>query len=296
MLDIPDEVSNKVIADGNAAWLDELPLVVESLAQDWSLTIGASLRGGHAALVVEATLADGTAAVLKVGVPGTRRDLAGETTVLRLADGDGCVRLLHDDLDRGALLLERLGAALYDVVPDPARRHDMMCDVAAKLWRPVSPNVDLPTGADKAREYSDLLPRLWEETGQACSEATVEDALACLERRRRAHHDRHAVLVHGDVHDLNVLQAADGTFKLIDPGGLRAEPACDLGTIIRCNPDAGDDLRSRAELLAAKTGVDATAIWEWGTIYRVTSGLYCRQIGFQPFGDLLLAEADRLTQ
>ena len=97
---LPDEVRNKVIADGNAAWLDELPSVVESLAQEWSLTIGATLRGGHAALVVEATLADGTAAVLKVGVPGTRRDLTFEATALRLADGDGCASLLRDDLDR----------------------------------------------------------------------------------------------------------------------------------------------------------------------------------------------------
>jgi streptomycin 6-kinase len=295
MLDIPDEVWNKVTADGNAAWLNELPSVVESLAQEWSLTIGATLRGGHAAFVVEATLTDGTAAVLKVGVPGTRRKITFEATVLRLADGDGCASLLRDDLDRSALLLERLGAAMYDIVPDPSTRHDMMCDVAARLWRPVGPDVDLPTGADKAREYSDLLPRLWEETGRACSEATVEDALACMERRRRAHDDRHAVLVHGDVHDLNVLQAADGTFKLIDPVGLRAERACDLGTIIRCNPDAGDDLHARANRLAARTGVDATAIWEWGTIHRVIGGLYSRLIGFQPFGDLLLAEADRLT-
>jgi streptomycin 6-kinase len=295
MLDIPDEVRNKVIADGNAAWLDELPSVVTSLAHEWSLTVGATLRGGHAALVVEATLADETAAVLKVGVPGTRRDLTFEATTLRLAGGDGCASLLRDDLDRDALLLERLGAAMYDVVPDPATRHDMMCDVAARLWRPVGPDVDLPTGADRAREYSDLLPRLWEETGRACSEATVEDALACMVRRRRAHDDRHAVLVHGDVHDLNVLRAADGTFKLVDPDGLRAEPAYDLGTIVRCNPDSGDDLRARARRLAARTGVDATAIWEWGTIHRVVAGLYCRRIGFQPFGDLLLAEADLLT-
>jgi streptomycin 6-kinase len=295
MLDIPDEVRNKVIADGNAAWLDELPSVVASLAQEWSLTIGATLRGGHAALVAEATLADGTAAVLKVGVPGTQRNLTFEATALRLADGDGCASLLRDDPDRGALLLERLGTALYDIVPDPATRHDMMCDVVARLWRPVSPDVDLPTGADKASEFSDLLPRLWEETGRACSEATVEDALACMQRRRRAHDDRDAVLVHGDVHELNVLRAADGSFKLIDPVGLRAEPACDLGTIIRCNPDMGDDLHARARRLAARTGVDVTAIWEWGTIHRVVSGLYSRQIGFQPFGDLLLAEADRLT-
>lgn len=139
MLDIPDEVWNKVIADGNAAWLDGLPSVVESLAQEWSLTIGATLRGGQAALVVEATLADGTAAVLKVGVPGTRREITFEATALRLADDDGCASLLRDDLDRGALLLERLGAAIYDVVPDPATRHgcgparrEQLC---APTWR-----------------------------------------------------------------------------------------------------------------------------------------------------------------
>jgi streptomycin 6-kinase len=295
MLDVPNEVRNKVIGEGNAAWLDELPSQVESLAQEWSLTLGATLRGGHAAFVVEATTADGVAAVLKIGVPGTRRDLTFEATALRLANGDGCASLLRDDLDRGALLLERLGAALYDVVPDPTTRHDMMCDILARLWRPVSPDLGLPTGADKALEYSDLLPRLWEETGYACSEATVEDALACLVRRRRAHDDRDAVLVHGDVHDLNVLQAAYGGYKLIDPGGYRAERAYDLGTIIRCNPGSDDHLYDRANRLAARAGVDAGAIWDWGTIHRVIGGLYSRRIGLQPFGDLLLAEADRLT-
>ena len=30
-------------------------------------------------------------------------------------------------------------------------------------------------------------------------------------------------------------------------------------------------------------------------IHRVMSDVYSRSIGFQPFGDLLLAEADRLT-
>jgi streptomycin 6-kinase len=259
------------------------------------LTIGATLRGGHAALVVEATLADGTAAVLKVGVPGTRRELGFEATALRLAGGDGCARLLRGDLHRDALLIERLGPALYDVVPDPATRHDILCDLAALCWRPVGPDLDLPTGADMARRYAHLLRRLWPETGRACSQKTLDDALECTERRRRAHDDRRAVLVHGDVHDLNALKAADGTFKLVDPVGLRAEPACDLGTIVRCNPDNGDDLLARADRLAARTGVDATAIWEWGTIHRVVSGLYSRSIGFRPFGDLLLAKADRLT-
>ncbi|WUJ68790.1 aminoglycoside phosphotransferase family protein [Kribbella soli] len=292
-LDIPDQVRKTVMADGNESWLDELPGVVDSLAQDWSLTIGSSFAGGHAALVVEVTLADGTPAVLKIGVPG--RDVGPEATVMRLANGEGCARLLAEDLGRQALLMERLGSPMYDVVADPASRHTLLCDVAVRLWRPIGADVDLRTGAMLAEQYADRLPQLWEQAGRPCSPATVADALECMDRRRAAHDDRSAVLVHGDVHEMNALQASDGSYKLIDPAGLRAEPACDLGTIVRCNPDLGDDLRVRTEKLASRTGVDATAIWEWGTIHRVFSGVYACTIGFQPFGNLLLAEADRLT-
>ena len=82
-LDIPDQVRNTVISDGNESWLDELPGVVDSLAREWSLMIGSSFAGGHAALVVEATLVDGTPAVLKIGVPG--RDVGPEAgSVMRV--------------------------------------------------------------------------------------------------------------------------------------------------------------------------------------------------------------------
>jgi streptomycin 6-kinase len=141
-----------------------------------------------------------------------------------------------------------------------------------------------------------LIPHIWEELARPCSAATIDDAIECAVRRERAHDHRTSVLVHGDVHEANAHQAQDGTFKLIDPDGLRAEPAYDLGTIVRCTPDAGDDLRARTARLATRTGVDPTAIWEWGTLHRVLGGLNSLRIGFQPFGNLLLIEADRLTQ
>lgn len=292
-LEIPDQVRRTVIADGNASWLDELPGVVDSLAQEWSLVVGSAFAGGHAALVVEVTRADGTPAVLKIGVPG--RDVGHEATALRLAGGTGCAELLGEDLGRQALLLERLGPPMHDVVADPARRHTLLCDAAVRLWRPLGPDVGLPTGAELAGQYAERLPELWERAGRPCSPATVADALTCMDRRRRAHDDRSAVLVHGDLHEENALRAGDGGYKLIDPAGLRAEPACDLGTIVRCNPGLGDDLRVRTERLASRTGVEATAIWEWGTVHRVVSGVYACSIGFQPFGAQLLAAADRLT-
>ena len=62
----------------------------------------------------------------------------------------------------------------------------------------------------------------------------------------------HAVLVHGDVEiDLDALQAADGTSSSHPPwAGVCAQRACDLGTIIRRNPDAGDDLHARTKRVA----------------------------------------------
>src|SRR5215472_89118 len=110
--------------------------------------IGSSFAGGHAALVVEVTLADGTPAVLKMGVPG--RDVGPEATALRLANGAGCAKLLGEDVSRQALLLERLGAQMYDIVAGPARRINLLCEVAVRLWRPIGPDIDLPTGANLA--------------------------------------------------------------------------------------------------------------------------------------------------
>lgn len=292
-LDVPEAVRKKFVADGETVWLDALPEMVAELASDWSLVLGRTFETGTEALVVEATTDAGTAAVLKIGPPSHAHQLSLQATVLRLADGDGCARLLREDGDRCALLLERLGPSMHELGLPREQRHDLLCDAAMRLWRPVGPEVPLRTGAEKARWMTEFIPRLWDETGRPCAESTVADAIACAERRAAAHDDGRAVLVHGDVHQLNALQADDRAFKLIDPDGLRAEPECDLGVILRCDPGE-DDLHDRADRLAARTGLDRTAIWEWGAAERLASGLYCLRIDYQPMGNLLLADADRL--
>ena len=108
--------------------------------------------------------------------------------------------------------------------------------VAATVWRPAAGS-GLPTGADKARQLVDYVTTQWEELGHPCTEAAVEHALACAARRIAAHDDERAVLVHGDVHQLNALQVPGrDTFKLVDPDGLLAEAECDLGVMMRNDP------------------------------------------------------------
>ena len=87
------------------------------------------------------------------------------------------------------------------------------------------------------------------------------------------------MLVHGDAHGWNTLDAGEGLFKFVDPEGLRSEPAHDLSVPMReYNVPllAGDTLRlvrDRAEHLASLCEVDPEPVWQWGFIERVATGL-----------------------
>jgi Glyoxalase-like domain len=55
----------------------------------------------------------------------------------------------------------------------------------------------------------------------------------------------------------------------------------------------GVDSRDRQP--AARGGLDATAIWEWGVAERIATGLSLTEIELQPFGRQMLATADHVA-
>jgi streptomycin 6-kinase len=289
LLEVPGVVREKALAVGAAAWLEALPELVRELEADWQIAVGKAFPDSTEAFVAEATGVDGTRAVLKLIVPRGAGAAAHEAAVLRLAAGEGCPRLLREDVARGALLLERLGRSLYELQLPVQDRHAILVSAAGRIWRP-APDSGLPTGAAKARWLAEFIVSMWEELRHPCSERAVEHALACAERRGAAHRDETAVLVHGDVHQWNALEAGDG-FKLVDPDGLLAEPEYDLGIVMREDPLDGD-LRQRSRWLAKRTGLDADAIWEWGVVERVSTGLLGTRVGLQPVSRQMLAAAD----
>ena len=295
MRNVPEVVRNKAVAVGAERWLDELPEIVAALEGAWGMAVGRPYPDATEAFVADATLADGRPAVLKVVVPRDGDAARHEITVLRLTGGEGCVRLLRAEPGQGALLLERLGRSMRELDLPLARRLELLCTAASRVWRP-APGCGLPTGADKGRWSVDFITRTWEELGRPCSERAVDHALACAGRRIAAHDDERAVLVHGDVHQWNALEAGDG-FKLVDPDGLLAEAEYDLGILMREDPVEllDGDPHERARWLADRTGLDPTAIWEWGVVERVSTGLLCTRVGLQPVGREMLATADRVA-
>ena len=169
-------------------------------------------------------------------------------------DAPGCCAA---DDELGALLLERLGPSLHDLKVPIGQRHEILCSAAERVWRP-APGCGLPTGAEKGRWLIEFITRTWDELDRPCSERAIDDALACAERRIAAHDDERALLVHGDVHEWNALESADG-FKLVDPDGLLAEPEYDLGILMREDPLEllEGDAHDRARWLARRCELDA---------------------------------------
>ena len=122
---------------------------------------------------------------------------------------------------------------------------------------------------------------MWDELDGPCPVRVVERALLFAEHRIAVFDPERAVLLHGDAHAWNTLEdiAVPGRFKFVDPDGLVGDREYDLAIPMReFNDDllAGDALRlglERCHLLADLTGTDADAIWQWGFVERVSTGL-----------------------
>jgi streptomycin 6-kinase len=272
------------MANGMAGqrWLRDLPDVVASISERWNLALGPALRGGTAAFVAAATDRAGRACVLKVAMAFVVDDIdafARSVLVHQLADGRGCARLLNHDESVPAMLLERLGPNLDELGMPLPKILTTVATTLRSFWRPVAADCSLPTGAEKAAWLAGDITAMWEELGRPCRREVIERALMYCDERAAAFDSARAVLVHGDAHGWNTLDAGEGTFKTVDPEGLRSEPAHDLGAPMReynrplLAGDTGRLVRMRAELLASLCDVDPEPVGQWGFIERVSTGL-----------------------
>jgi streptomycin 6-kinase len=201
--------------------------------------------------------------------------------MLRAAQGKGYANLIRADEDTNTMLLEKLGAQLHELRLPEERQIEIICITLQEAWMASREGLPITTGAEKAIELAHIIESNWSALGKPCSERALELALLYAERRRRAFDPKQSVLGHGDAHQWNTLLAPGSTtgFKFIDPDGIYAEQAFDLGVFMReWGPEipSGDLLEfglRRCRLLAQYSGIDQRPIWEWGMIQCVSNGL-----------------------
>jgi len=305
---LPLNVEKRLTHLGTAGelWRTSLAARVSHLCTQWSLALGAVMHGGSEALVLEAQNAGGEELVLKlllpsIAKPGQSAELVNnEHKVLQAAQGNGYVHLVALDETYGAILMPRLGAPLGLSEADPSTQQRILCETLKRAWQNPAQGLGLQTGAQKALWLRSLITQLGKKHTEHISKAALSVAIEFSQRREHAYKQAAKVLVHGDAHPFNALRAADGSYALIDPDGLYAEPEYDLGVLMR---EASDELlddcdapiergKARCERLALQTTTQPLAIWQWGYIERVSTGLYCLELDMPDYGKPALLVAN----
>jgi streptomycin 6-kinase len=306
---VPPVVRAKALALGalGEAWLVGLPALVADLAARWGLDIVAPLEAGTSAYVAGVRTADGRPAVLKVAVPADH--VAREIGTLVRAEGRGYVRLLAHDAERAALLLEPLGTSLRASGLDPEAQLEVVAALLPDAWSvPLPPDRTDAAPFDKAAALRGFVADHSARLAGAFPPEVVSLALEYAARRSAAFDPGACVVLHGDASVANVLRverprpgAARG-WVFVDPDGFVGDRAYDAGVALRdWAPEllAADDpvrlARRYCRLLADGTGLDERAIWEWGFLERVSTGLYLRSLGAEDLARANLDSAALLT-
>jgi streptomycin 6-kinase len=283
-LDVPDLVRQRALSNGVAGrqWLDDLPDVVADLTSRWNLELGRPFRGGTASYVVAADGSSGRACVLKVAMPLDMHDEASFRRTLiahQLSAGRGCAEMLRHSESPPAMLLERLGPNLSQLEMPLPRLLEAIVATLQSFWRTIPAEVQLPTACDQAAWLAAYIESTWDELGRPCERAVVDRALDFCARRADAFDETRAVLVHGDAHGWNTLDAGNGQFKFVDPEGLRSDREHDLAIPMReyneplLERNTKRLVHERAEMLASACEGDVEAVLEWGFVERVSTGL-----------------------
>jgi streptomycin 6-kinase len=232
-----------------AAWREQLLSTLGELQQRWSLTLGMPfdcVEAGYA-WVAPATRADGTAAVLKLGMP--HMEAEHEIQGLRFWDGDPTVRVLEADTGLGAVLLERCEpGTMLRMLPEP-EQDLIIARLLKRLWRsPAAPHPFRPLSALTAH---------WSAETLACGEhwpdkGLVGEGLHLL--KELAASAPTEVLLATDLHAGNVLRAERRPWLVIDPKPFVGDPAYDATQHLfnceaRMRSDPDGTIRRFADLL-----------------------------------------------
>jgi streptomycin 6-kinase len=274
---LPETFTRNIVStfgEPGVNFLAQLPALLDECAQRWELTVLPPFPNLSFNYATPVRLSDGTAAVLKLGVP--RNDLQTEIDTLRLYAGDGCARLLDADPALGAILLERLQpGTLLSAHPDDEEATVIATTVMRRLWRPVPATHTIPTIQDWFGGLRELRAQFGGGTGPF-PKRLVEEA-------ERLAADLFAtlappVVLHGDLHHFNILAAEREPWLAIDPHGVIGEPAYDVGALMRNPhpaflkfPDPLGTLERRLTILAETLGFERARLRAWTVAQGVLS-------------------------
>lgn len=289
------------LGEAGKQWLRSLPQIIKQLEDDWNITVRTAMTGGTHAFVAPADGKNGEQYAVKIDIPDmSEQEYMNEIRLLRIADGEGYVRIHRVNSGLRASLQERLGERLKDKNYAIEKQIEILCSALVQTWKTPAEKPNLPNGADSVNWFRSFISESWQSLGKPCSEAVIRRAMEYLDAREARLNPEKYVLVHGDVHNNNALESLTepGTFKLIDPDGIFYEPGYDLGVLMREWPEEYEEnpienARARCALLHRLTGADEDSIWQWGFLQTVSTSFVLLQIGQAELAEKMLGIAEK---
>jgi streptomycin 6-kinase len=274
-------------------WLERLPALLREATERWSLTLLPPFELSYN-YVAPAVRADGSEAVLKVGVPNP--ELTTEIEALRLYNGQGAALVLEDDAEQGMLLMDRVrpGAPLVSVRDDEQATH-IAAEVMQRLWRPLAEGEGpFPTVRRWGRSLYNLRGNLGGGTGPIPG-PVVDKAIAIHDEMIAS--SAAPVLLHADLHHWNIVLSDAAGWLAIDPKGVCGEPAYEVGAFLRNPipdvtswPDARHVFRRRVAQFSEILGLDPRRIVAWSYAQAVLSA--CWDLEEEGQGEIWLRAAE----
>lgn len=253
------------------AWLASLPDQIAAAAINWQLTLHPPYDCLSYGYVAPVECADGTPAVLKLGVPDP--ELIRGIQALGYFNPRRIVSLLKSDPGKGIQLLERLvpGEMLITLTDDDQATR-IAAELMRDLWQPLPENHPFPSIGDWAAALKKII-HLY-PAGGPIPHAWIDKAEGLYAELLPSQAD--PVVLHGDLHHYNILSSGDG-WKAIDPQGVIGEPIYETGAFLR-NPldltDHPDPLgltERRIAILSEMLGFDRRRILMWAIAQSVLS-------------------------
>ncbi|MDE2025382.1 MAG: aminoglycoside/hydroxyurea antibiotic resistance kinase [Patescibacteria group bacterium] len=257
-------------------WLDTIPQLISKYEKAWEI------KAHHPFVlsynyVAPVTCRDGSPAVLKIGFPQDK-EFYSEMEMLRMSEGEGMVTLLRfASLDAVALIEQCLpGKSLRTV--DETTAVTQAIKLMQEIWKPVPAPHTFPHIKDWGKGFTRIktlfpgtacpIPKLLLDKGEKlfgefCSSLTEE------------------VLLHGDLHQDNILSSGRELWLAIDPKGVIGEKAYETGIWLRNpfpdivkDPNATQILKLRVERFADGLSLDKQRILGWGFAQAVLSAIW----------------------
>ena len=266
-------------------WVTRIPQIIAATKQHWNLTVSPPFELSYN-YVAPVTRADGQEVVLKIGFPKDP-EFQTEITALKVFNGDGITRLLEEDTENTAILIERVvpGTSL-STMKDDEERTRILAKAMRHLWKILPPDHHFPTVGDWANGltgYKNIPYALVAKAEELFRELISTSGSAQL--------------LHGDLHHDNVLRSGQDGWTIIDPKGVAAEPEYETAAMMRnphrdifSRPDLEALLARRAEILAQELGFDKQRLLKWAFAQTVLSGVWHEQEGKSSSDEIKIAE------